>query len=65
MLAIDDFNTRFVTDLMSNLSLKLVNTGSILHNIDNKYIWIDTIDVENRDKIKSFYKMLPNFPSMK
>ena len=40
ILEANDSDTRFLTDLMGELSLKLVDTGPIHHNVGND-IWID------------------------
>ena len=63
MLKQNDSDTRFVTDLMNDLSLKLINTGPSHHNIDDNDTWIDTIFIENCDTAKSYDRMLPTFPS--
>ena len=63
MLKANESYTRFVTDLMSDLSLKLVNTGPSHHNIEDKDTWIDTIFIDNCDSAKSCNRTLPTFPS--
>ena len=63
MLKPNKSDTRFVIDLMSDLSLKLVNTGLLHHNIDDHDTWIDTIFINNCDTTKNFDRILPTFPS--
>ena len=63
MLEQNESDIRFVTDLMNDLSLKLVNTGPSHHNIDDNDTWIDTIFIDNYDTAKSYDRMLPTFPS--
>ena len=55
-------DTRFLNDLMSDLSLKLVDTGPSHHTKEND-TWIDSIFVDNCDNILSFDRRLPNFSS--
>ena len=63
MLKPNESNTRFVTDLMSDLSLKLVNAGPSHHNIDDKDTWIETIFIDNCNSAKSYNRTLPTFHS--
>ena len=49
----NDSDTKFLANLMSDLSLKLVNTGASHHSKNND-TWIDVIFVDNCDTIISF-----------
>lgn len=63
MLAPAESDTRFLTNLMDDLSMQLVPTGSS-HHTDNNDTWIDTIFVDSCDNIinsESF--LIPNFPN--
>ena len=62
MLDNSNSDTRFLNDLTSDLSVKLVNTGSSHHSEGND-TWIDCIHVDNCDNVLSSARFLPPFSS--
>ena len=57
-----DSDTRYLNNLMSNLSLKLVDTGPSHHTVDND-TWIDSIFIDECDNISCSTRSLPTFSS--
>ena len=62
LLAPLESDTRYVNNLMSNLSFKLVDTGPSHHTTDND-TWIDSIFIDECDSILCSTRFLPPFPS--
>ena len=62
LLDANNSDTRYLTDLMNDLSLKLVDTGPSNHTSDTN-TWIDSIFIDSCDNIKSTDRSLPTFPS--
>ena len=63
MLTPAETDTRFLTNLMDDLSMQLVPTGSS-HHTDNNDTWIDTIFVDSCDNIINSEKsLIPNLPN--
>ena len=61
MLTPTNSDTRFLNNLMNDLSLKLIDTGASHHT--NINTWIDTIFVDECDTILKYDRFLPPFPS--
>ena len=62
MLGSNDSDTRFLNNLRTDLSLKLVNTGASHHSEENDTC-IDIIFVDDCDTIISHDRTSPNFAS--
>ena len=62
MLDLNNSDTRYLNNLTTDLSLKLVNTGTT-HHSDGNDTWIDVIFVDDCDTIISFDRTSPNFVS--
>ena len=76
MLFLSDSDTRFLTNIMDELSVKLINTGPSHHttrllrssvtlteNNATKDTWIDTNFTDSCDSVFSYNRFLPSFPS--
>ena len=63
MLKPNEYETFFLTDLMSDLSLKLDNADPPHHNIDDNDTWIDIIHIDNCNTTDSYDLSLLIFPS--
>ena len=62
MLDTSNSDTRYLNNIVTDLTIKLVDTGPS-HHAENRSTWIDVIFVDNWDTILSKDKLSPNFPS--
>ena len=62
MLNVDKSDTKYLNNIMTDLALKLVETGDS-HHTNNKSTWIDVIFVDNCDVILSKDKLSANYPN--